>query len=105
MKATRAIAVNVFRESVRDKVLYNLVLFALLLIGSSYLLGKLTAGQDIKIIKDLGLAATSLFGLFIAVFIGIGLVSRRSSAAASTRCSPSQSIAISSCSGNMSGWC
>ena len=76
MKATAAIAVNVFRESVRDKVLYNLVLFAVLLIGGSYLLGQLTAGQDIKIIKDLGLAATSLFGLFIAVFIGIGLVSK-----------------------------
>ena len=76
MKATAAIAVNVFRESVRDKVLYNLVLFAVLLIGSSYLLGQLTAGQDIKIIKDLGLAATSLFGLFIAVFIGIGLMSK-----------------------------
>jgi len=76
MKATAAIALNVFRESVRDKVLYNLVLFAMLLIGGSYLLGQLTAGQDIKIIKDLGLAATSLFGLFIAVFIGIGLVSK-----------------------------
>jgi len=76
MKATAAIAVNVFRESVRDKVLYNLVLFAVLLIGGSYLLGQLTAGQDIKIIKDLGLAATSFFGLFIAVFIGIGLVSK-----------------------------
>jgi ABC-type transport system involved in multi-copper enzyme maturation permease subunit len=76
MKATAAIAINVFRESVRDKVLYNLVLFAMLLIGASYLLGQLTAGQDIKIIKDLGLAATSLFGLFIAVFIGIGLVSK-----------------------------
>jgi ABC-type transport system involved in multi-copper enzyme maturation permease subunit len=68
------VAVNVFRESVRDKVLYNLVLFAVLLIGASYMLGQLTAGQDVKIIKDLGLAATSLFGLFIAVFIGIGLV-------------------------------
>ena len=76
MKATAAIAVNVFRESVRDKVLYNLVLFAVLLIGASYLLGQLTAGQDVKIIKDLGLAATSIFGLFIAVFIGIGLVSK-----------------------------
>ncbi len=76
MKATAAIAVNVFRESVRDKVLYNLVLFAVLLIVGSYLLGQLTAGQDIKIIKDLGLAATSLFGLFIAVFTGIGLVSK-----------------------------
>jgi ABC-type transport system involved in multi-copper enzyme maturation permease subunit len=76
VKATFIIAVNVFRESVRDKVLYNLVLFAVLLIGASYLLGQLTAGQDVKIIKDLGLAATSLFGLFIAVFIGIGLVSK-----------------------------
>jgi ABC-type transport system involved in multi-copper enzyme maturation permease subunit len=76
MKATAAIAVNVFRESVRDKVLYNLVLFAILLISASLIIGELTAGQDVKIIKDLGLSATSLFGLFIAVFIGIGLVSK-----------------------------
>ena len=76
MKATAAIAVNVFRESVRDKVLYNLVAFAILLIGASYLIGQLTAGQDVKIIKDLGLTATRVFGLFIAVFIGIGLVSK-----------------------------
>src|SRR6266516_7695830 len=76
MRATGAIALNVFRESIRDKVLYNLVLFAILLIGASYLIGQLTAGQDIKIIKDLGLASTSVFGLFIAVFIGIGLVSK-----------------------------
>src|SRR5260370_38199413 len=76
MKATAAIAVNVFRESVRDKVLYNLVLFAILMMGASYLLGQLTAGQDVKIIKDLGLSAVSGFGLFIAVFIGIGLVSK-----------------------------
>jgi ABC-type transport system involved in multi-copper enzyme maturation permease subunit len=76
MTAIAAIAINVFRESVRDKVLYNLVLFAVLLIGASYVIGQLTAGQDVKIIKDLGLAATSVFGLFIAVFIGIGLVSK-----------------------------
>ena len=76
MKATAAIAINVFRESVRDKVLYNLVFFAIMLIGASYLLGQLTAGQDVKIIKDLGLSATLLFGVFIAVFIGIGLVSK-----------------------------
>ena len=76
MSVIRAIAVSVFRESVRDKVLYNLVFFAVLLIGASYLLSQLTAGQDIKIIKDIGLAAMSLFGLFIAVFIGIGLVSK-----------------------------
>jgi ABC-type transport system involved in multi-copper enzyme maturation permease subunit len=76
MTPTLRIAVNVFRESVRDKVLYNLVLFAVLMIGASYLVGQLTAGQDLKIIKDLGLSATAIFGLFIAVFIGIGLVSK-----------------------------
>jgi ABC-type transport system involved in multi-copper enzyme maturation permease subunit len=70
------IAVNVFKESVRDKVLYNLVFFAVLLMAASYLIGQLTAGQDVKIMKDLGLAATAVFGLFIAVFIGIGLVSK-----------------------------
>jgi ABC-type transport system involved in multi-copper enzyme maturation permease subunit len=76
MRVVGSIAINVFRESVRDKVLYNLVFFAVLLIAASYVLGQLTAGQDIKIIKDLGLAAMSAFGLFIAVFIGIGLVSK-----------------------------
>src|SRR5262245_22418545 len=76
MRAVVNIAVNVFKESVRDKVLYNLVLFAVLLIAASYLIGQLTAGQDVKIIKDLGLTAISIFGLFIAVFIGIQLVAK-----------------------------
>jgi ABC-type transport system involved in multi-copper enzyme maturation permease subunit len=74
MRTVALVASSVFRESVRDKVLYSLVLFAVLLMAASYLIGQLTAGQDIKIIKDLGLAAISLFGLMIAVFIGIGLV-------------------------------
>jgi len=76
VKAVRAVAAAVFLESVRDRVFYNLVLFAVLLIGASILIGQLTAGQDVKIIKDLGLAATSLFGLFIAIFVGINLVSK-----------------------------
>jgi len=70
------VAGAVFKESVRDRVLYNLVGFAILLMGASFLIGQLTAGQDVKIIKDLGLAAMSVFGLFIAIFIGIGLVSK-----------------------------
>jgi ABC-type transport system involved in multi-copper enzyme maturation permease subunit len=76
MHAIRCVAVAVFRESVRDRVFYNLVLFAVLLVGASILLGQLTAGQDVKIIKDLGLTATSVFGLFIAIFVGINLVSK-----------------------------
>jgi ABC-type transport system involved in multi-copper enzyme maturation permease subunit len=74
MSVIGLVAVNVFRESVRDKVLYGLVVFAVLLMAASFLIGQLTAGQDVKIIKDLGLAAISMFGLAIAVFIGVGLV-------------------------------
>lgn len=65
-----------FKESVRDRVPYSMVMFAVLIIAASYLISQLTAGQDLKIIKDLGLAALSIFGLLIAVFIGIGLVSK-----------------------------
>src|SRR5262249_59550194 len=76
MRVVAAIAVNVFRESVRDKVLYNLVLFAVVMIGASYLIGQLTAGEDIKIIKDLGPSAVSLFGPFLPAFIRVVLVSQ-----------------------------
>jgi len=74
IRTVGTVAVSVVREAVRDKVLYNLVAFAVLVVAASYLIGQLTAGQDIKIIKDLGLAAIATFGLMIAVFIGIGLV-------------------------------
>ena len=66
----------VFRESVRDRVPYSIVVFAVLMIAASYLISQMTAGQDVKIIKDLGLAALSIFGLLIAVFIGVGLVTK-----------------------------
>ena len=70
------VALAMFRETVRDRVLYALVAFAVLVIGASLLISQLTAGQDVKIIKDLGLAAMSMIGVFIAIFIGIGLVSK-----------------------------
>jgi len=71
---TLAIARNAFREAVRDRVLYNLVLFVLLLITGAIFLGELSAGQEAKIIVDLGLSAMLLFGAFIAIFVGVGLV-------------------------------
>ena len=68
-----------------------MVVFAVLLMAASYLIGQLTAGQDVKIIKDLGLAALSIFGLLIAVFIGIGLVSKEVETQEHLRrCSPSR---------------
>ena len=69
-----AIARNTFREAVRDRVLYNLVLFVLLLTGAAVFLGELSAAQEAKIIVDMGLSAMLLFGVFIAVFVGVGLV-------------------------------
>ncbi len=69
-----AIARNAFREAVRDRVLYNLVLFVLLLTAASIFIGELSGGQERKIIVDLGLSAMLLFGMFIAVFVGVGLV-------------------------------
>lgn len=74
IRRTLAIARNAFREAVRDRVLYNLIIFALLLIAGAIFLGELSAGQEAKIIVDLGLSAILLFGVFIAIFVGVGLV-------------------------------
>ncbi|MFQ5901564.1 MAG: ABC transporter permease [Thermodesulfobacteriota bacterium] len=71
-----AIAFNTFKECIRDRILYNLLIFALLMIGLSVLLSKLTFGEQIRIVKDLGLGAISIFGVFMAIFLGIGLVSK-----------------------------
>jgi ABC-type transport system involved in multi-copper enzyme maturation permease subunit len=71
-----AIARNAFREAVRDRILYNLVVFVLLLTVCAIFLGAASASQDAKIIIDLGLSATLLFGAFIAIFVGVGLVSK-----------------------------
>ena len=71
-----AIAYNTFREAVRDRVLYNLVLFALLIVGSSIIFGQVSIEIDRIVLINLGLTAISLFGIVIAIFIGIGLVSK-----------------------------
>jgi ABC-type transport system involved in multi-copper enzyme maturation permease subunit len=68
------IAINAFREAVRDRVLYNLILFVLLITGSAIFLGELTAGQQDRVIVDLGLSAILIFGTFIAIFVGVSLV-------------------------------
>ncbi|MEE8217779.1 MAG: ABC transporter permease [Vicinamibacteria bacterium] len=71
-----AVAANTFRETVRERVLYNLVFFAILMTLSGLLLGELSIRQDEKVLKDIGLAAMDLFGTVIAIFIGVGLVSK-----------------------------
>lgn len=72
----RSIAFNTFREAVRDRVLYNLIVFALLLIGSALVFGQISIGIEKIVLVNLGLTAISIFGVVIAIFIGIGLVSK-----------------------------
>jgi ABC-type transport system involved in multi-copper enzyme maturation permease subunit len=76
MRSILLVASAVYRESVRDRVPLTIAGFGVLLVLASYLISQLTAGQDLKIIKDLGLAALNILGVFIAVFIGIGLVAK-----------------------------
>jgi len=71
-----AITLNTFREAVRDRVLYNLILFALLLVASAPLFGEISLGLEKLIIVNIGLSSISIFGIIIAIFIGIGLVSK-----------------------------
>ena len=70
------VAVNTFREAVRDRVLYNLIFFALLMIAASILVGEISIGINRMVIVNLGLSAISLIGLVMAIFIGVGLVSK-----------------------------
>ena len=70
------IASNTFREAVRDRVLYNLIAFALLLSGAAILVGQISIEIEKLVVINLGLTAVSLFGIVIAIFIGIGLVSK-----------------------------
>jgi len=76
MTRIAAVAANTFREAVRDRVLYNLIFFALLLVGAALLFGQISIGIQRIVLINLGLTAISVFGVVIAIFIGIGLVSK-----------------------------
>lgn len=70
------IAKNTFREAIRDRILYNLVLFVLLIVACAVLLGELTDGHEARTIVNIGLNAMLIFGTFIAIFVGVALVSK-----------------------------
>jgi ABC-type transport system involved in multi-copper enzyme maturation permease subunit len=70
------VARNTFREALRDRVLYNLVFFALLMIASAAVVGQISMDIESVVMVSLGLSAISLIGLLIAVFTGVGLVSK-----------------------------
>jgi Cu-processing system permease protein len=76
MRRAGVVAWNTFREAVRDRVLYNLVFFALLMMAAAIAVGQISIGIEQTVIVSLGLSAISMIGLLISVFIGVALVSK-----------------------------
>ena len=74
MEAVWAIAINTFRETVRDRVLYAFVIFAVVFTLAGMLLGSLSVNQDTRILEDIGLFTISTIGGVIAIFVGTNLV-------------------------------
>lgn len=68
------IALNTFREAVRDKILYVLLVFAIVLIAASRAVGWVSWGGELKIMTDLGLFAVWLFAALVSIFIGTGMI-------------------------------
>lgn len=71
-----AIATNVFREVVRDRILYIIGLYALILAAAFRFLPEFAAATEDKIFLDFGLAAMNVLGLIVAVFVGTGLINK-----------------------------
>jgi Cu-processing system permease protein len=74
VKQTIAIAVNTFKETIRDRVLAVIIVFALIMIVAGLWLGSISLGQQGRMMKDFGLLAVTGFGLIVAVFVAAGLV-------------------------------
>jgi ABC-type transport system involved in multi-copper enzyme maturation permease subunit len=70
----QTLAVNTVREAVRNKVLYVLLFFALVLIATGVVLSTLSYVERERILQDIGLASIRLFGAAIAIFVGVGLI-------------------------------
>jgi Cu-processing system permease protein len=71
-----AIAANSFREVIRERILYFIGFFALLMAFAWRLLPEIAVGTHQKIFLDLGLAAIGLLGVIVAVFVGTGLINK-----------------------------
>lgn len=71
-----AIAANTVRDAIRNRVLYILVFFAVVMIGTSVLLATLSYVERERILQDVGFGAIRFFGAVISIFMGVGLIHR-----------------------------
>jgi ABC-type transport system involved in multi-copper enzyme maturation permease subunit len=70
------IAFNGFQEVIRDRILYIIGFFALLLIFAQRLLPEIAVGTDEKIFLDFGLGSIDILGAIIAIFVGTSLINK-----------------------------
>ena len=105
MRNIRAVAANTFREAVRDRVLYNLVFFALLMMAAAILVGQISIGIEQSVIVSLGLSAISVIGIFIAIFLGVGAGIQRDGQAHVVRAAGEARAALGISAGKiLAGW-
>ena len=76
MTRVAAIALNTAREAIRNKILYSIVFFAVLVIAIAALFGSVSMGDQMKFIKDFSLMSISLFGVIIAVVLGVNMLNK-----------------------------
>ena len=76
MRTVRTIAILSFREAIRDRILYTLFFFCLLMMGMSRIIESMVMAQRAQIIKDIGLGAISIIGLSISIIIGVKIFSK-----------------------------
>lgn len=74
MSKTWAIAINTFKEAVRNRILYVLLFFSVLILIGSWITATLSIEEPDRILRNLGVAAINIISGLIAVFVGIGLV-------------------------------
>ena len=103
MNRIYAIALNTFREAVRDRILYGLLGFASAVLLFSLALAELSLNQQQRVVRDIGLASISLFSVLVAIFLGSSCSTRRLSARRCTSFCLSRYIGMSFCSASISG--
>ncbi len=76
IRSVGVIGINTFREVIRDRILYGIVVFALLLIGLSVVLGGLSFTEQAKISADFGFAGIQIAASILSIFVGSTLVAK-----------------------------
>lgn len=74
MNTVHLIALNTFRQIVRQKVFYNVVLFGLGMVLLSMLAGNITFGYPDRVVRSIGLSGISLALDLLALLTGVGLI-------------------------------